>query len=186
MAVDYLAHHFRAGFSKARRPVCAATQCDEAKLVSRLAHPSIVKVYEQAPGWAALHRDGAALRAVARHGLGGGARKRGPRLSPRSLRSSAHAWPTVCRHAHELEDDGGVSQEVVHRDIDPSNIFIAYGGHRGDTSTSGSRRRSTGSRTMVGVVKGKLAYMAPEQVAGPSVDRRTDLFALGTTLWFRG
>ena len=71
----------------------------------------------------------------------------------------------------------------MHRDINPSNIFVTYGGQVKIIDFGLAKAVDRLASTMAGVVKGKLAYMAPEQIAGPSIDRRTDIFALGTTLW---
>jgi serine/threonine-protein kinase len=156
---------------------------DEAKLVSRLAHPSIVKVYEQASQDGQLFIAMELLFGQSLATVWEASEKRGPRLSPEVVAFIGARVAEGLHHAHELKDDAGVPQEVVHRDINPSNIFITYGGQVKIIDFGLAKAVDRLTSTMAGVVKGKLAYMAPEQVAGPSVDRRTDLFALGTTLW---
>ena len=86
-------------------------------------------------------------------------------------------------HAHDLSDADGASQNVVHRDVNPGNIFITYDGHVKLIDFGLVKARRKVSQTAIGVVKGKLAYLSPEQVAGRPVDWRSDVFSLGATLW---
>jgi serine/threonine-protein kinase len=86
--------------------------------------------------------------------------------------------------AHELKDDNGHALEVVHRDVSPQNILVSTAGAVKiiDFGIAKAQNRQQGS-TRTGIVKGKIQYMAPEQVKkGRSVDRRADVWALGVTL----
>ncbi len=87
--------------------------------------------------------------------------------------------------AHELTDDDGNLLGVVHRDISPQNVLVTYAGVV-KLVDFGIAKATQGASSMTedGEVKGKLAYMSPEQVRGEEVDRRTDIFALGTLLFF--
>jgi serine/threonine-protein kinase len=86
--------------------------------------------------------------------------------------------------AHELEDSDGTKMRVVHRDVSPQNILIAKNGHVkvadfGVAKAAGQLHRPTET----GEMKGKLAYMAPEQVTAKDIDHRADIFALGCVLY---
>src|SRR5688500_3467273 len=86
--------------------------------------------------------------------------------------------------AHDARDDRGHLIGLVHRDISPQNVLVNYSGQAKlvDFGIAKATQRSS-SLTEDGEVKGKLGYMAPEQVRGQTVDRRTDIFALGTLLY---
>ncbi len=85
-------------------------------------------------------------------------------------------------YAHELTDLHGNSLSLVHRDISPENIFITYDGQVKLLDFGIAKVSGTGD-TDAGVPKGKIAYMAPEQVMSKTLDRRTDLFSMGVLLW---
>ncbi len=86
--------------------------------------------------------------------------------------------------AHELADETGAPLGVVHRDVSPHNVLVSFSGIAKvvDFGIAKATQRAS-TLTEAGEVKGKLAYMAPEQIRGRAVDRRTDVFALGTLLY---
>jgi serine/threonine-protein kinase len=86
--------------------------------------------------------------------------------------------------AHELCDPSGASLGVVHRDVSPHNVLVTYSGTAKllDFGIAKATKQKS-SATVTGEVKGKFAYMAPEQVLGTVIDRRTDLFAIGIMLY---
>ena len=74
----------------------------------------------------------------------------------------------------------------MHRDVNATNIFVTYDGEIKVIDFGLAKAANRASKTAAGVIKGKVAYMSPEQAVGAPVDRRTDVFALGTTLWELG
>jgi serine/threonine-protein kinase len=88
-------------------------------------------------------------------------------------------------HAHGVRDESGDLENVVHRDVNPSNILVTFDGRVKviDFGLAKSRSGSQSVQTAVGTVKGKAAYLSPESLEGKTVDRRADVFALATTLW---
>jgi len=85
--------------------------------------------------------------------------------------------------AHQLRDDQGALLGVVHRDVSPHNVLVTYSGTAKLVDFGIAKATSQASSTEAGEVKGKFAYMAPEQVRAQAVDARTDLFALGILLY---
>ncbi|MEI9954453.1 MAG: serine/threonine-protein kinase [Pseudomonadota bacterium] len=85
--------------------------------------------------------------------------------------------------AHNLRDDQGALLGVVHRDVSPHNVLVTYSGTAKLVDFGIAKATSQASSTEVGEVKGKFAYMAPEQIRAQPVDARTDLFALGILLY---
>jgi eukaryotic-like serine/threonine-protein kinase len=156
---------------------------DEAKIVSRLNHPNVVRIYELGNEGARLFIAMELLFGQSLWQVWNACRAHGLRL-----RYDVAAWIGArsaegLHHAHELRDANGVSLKVVHRDVNASNIFVTYEGHVKIIDFGLAKAMGRVSKTAAGVVKGKLAYMSPEQAVGKPLDRRSDVFALGTTLW---
>ncbi len=156
---------------------------DEAKIVSRLSHPNIVQVYELGAEGNRLFIAMEFLNGQSLWHVWNACRERGVRL-----RYDVTAWVGAraaegLHHAHELHDAHGNLLNIVHRDVNASNIFITYDGRVKIIDFGLAKAANRLSKTRAGMVKGKLAYMAPEQAVGQALDRRTDIFALGTTLW---
>jgi serine/threonine-protein kinase len=86
--------------------------------------------------------------------------------------------------AHELRDDAGCLLGVVHRDVSPHNVLVSYAGVAKlvDFGIAKAMNQESSSTT-TGEIKGKFAYMAPEQILGAEVDQRADLFAAGIVLY---
>src|SRR5439155_15947630 len=88
-------------------------------------------------------------------------------------------------YAHELTDDAGAPLGVIHRDVSPTNVMLLRTGEVKilDFGVAKAERSLKQGATVVGKVKGKLAYMAPEQHSGKAIDLRADVFATGVMLW---
>jgi serine/threonine-protein kinase len=85
--------------------------------------------------------------------------------------------------AHELRDEQGQPLHVVHRDVSPHNVMIAYDGHVKILDFGVAKFDAGGQETRTGEVKGKMAYMSPEQALGEKLDRRSDLYSVGAVLF---
>jgi len=86
-------------------------------------------------------------------------------------------------YAHELSHFDGSPLGIVHRDVSPQNVFVTYDGAVKVLDFGIAKMATNATQTEVGEVKGKLAYMAPEQLLGTGVDRRADVFSVGSLLW---
>ena len=163
----------------------------EARLLARLEHANIVQVFEL--GVQPAKRDGE----VGEHFIVMEYLE-GLTLKDLALRmwESKRALPIeaivrivadVCLgldHAHRLKDERGQPANLVHRDISPDNIFVTSAGVTKLLDFGIAKREDWSNLTQVGELKGKVPYMAPEQLKGLRVDGRTDLFALGTVLYW--
>jgi eukaryotic-like serine/threonine-protein kinase len=156
---------------------------DEARLAARIRHPNVVPVIEveDDPFGVYLVMDyveGDSLAGVMR--VAKGAKERLPlRVVGRILSdtlSGLHA-------AHELRDESGKSLGLVHRDYTPQNILVGVDGVSRLSDFSVAKAGDRAVRTRTGLVKGKIAYMSPEQARGHTVDRRCDVWAAGVVAW---
>jgi eukaryotic-like serine/threonine-protein kinase len=86
-------------------------------------------------------------------------------------------------HAHQLKRTDGSLLEVVHRDVSSNNLFCTVDGVVKVLDFGIAKVQDASVRTSTGSVKGTYAYMAPEQLRGERLDRRTDVFAMGIVLW---
>jgi serine/threonine protein kinase len=86
-------------------------------------------------------------------------------------------------YAHKKKDAAGRALGIIHRDISPQNILVSYEGEVKIIDFGIAKAATRSSRTQAGVLKGKFGYMSPEQVRGLPLDRRSDIFAIGTILY---
>ncbi len=155
---------------------------DEARLAARIDHPNVARVYDVGAGEGGQFLAmelllGRSLAAVAKR------LKRLPLETRWPLAAQAIARAAEGLHAaHELRDPDGAPLEVVHRDVSPHNVFVTYDGRVKVVDFGIARARGRLHQTETGTVKGKFAYMAPEQMMGAPVDRRADVWALGVVL----
>jgi serine/threonine protein kinase len=156
---------------------------DEARLAMDLHHGHIVGTLELAEAEGEYfivmeYVDGWDLRCVLRQ-----VRQRGGTVPPAiGLHMIVDALRGLA-YAHDRTDESGAPLHLVHRDISPANLLVSRDGsvRIADFGIASARSRAAVTRT--GEVRGKIAYMAPEQAAGMPVDNRTDLFALGVVAW---
>ncbi len=156
---------------------------DEAGIASRLSHPNILAIR-------ALGLDGQRhflvmelLRGRTLLEVSRAAHARGKRVPYEIVAWIGARIADALHYAHELVDDQGTPIHVVHRDVNPANIFVTQEGVPKLIDFGLAKARDRIASTAIGVVKGKLAYLAPEQAHGKPADRRSDVFALGVTLW---
>ncbi|MEZ4336257.1 MAG: protein kinase [Sandaracinaceae bacterium] len=159
---------------------------DEARIASRIQHPHVCTVFDfgragDAYFIAMEYLRGLPLSEVLRE-LG----TKPQSASPARYAIAAHLLSQACEGlhaAHELRDAEGKLLQVVHRDVSPHNLFVGFDGTLRVLDFGIARAVDRISESTTGRVKGKFAYMAPEQALGREVDRRTDVFSIGVVLW---
>ncbi|MBX3269156.1 MAG: serine/threonine protein kinase [Sandaracinaceae bacterium] len=159
---------------------------DEARIASRIQHPHVCTVFDfgradDAYFIAMEYLRGLPLSEVLRE-LG----TRPPSASTQRYAIAAHLLSQACEGlhaAHELRDSDGKLLQVVHRDVSPHNLFVGFDGTLRVLDFGIARAVDRISESTTGRVKGKFAYMAPEQALGRPVDRRADVFSVGVVLW---
>jgi serine/threonine protein kinase len=154
---------------------------NEGRIAARLSHPNLCPVFELGQDRSELflvmeYLDGVpweALAAVA------------PR-DARGLALTAGVLAQACEglhYAHTFRDVDGTLTPIVHRDVSPQNLFVSGDGVCRVLDFGVSKIASDRRRTGTGLLKGKLPYMAPEQIHGEPVDPRADIWAMGVVLW---
>jgi eukaryotic-like serine/threonine-protein kinase len=165
------------------QPEFAAQLIEEAKIASRIVHPNVVSVLdveddEYGVFLVMQYVEGDTLGAIMQHASTNGTTVPidiGLRILTDAL-TGLHA-------AHELKDSNGQPLGIVHRDFTPQNILVGTDGvsRLTDFGVAKAVTRAGGTRT--GIVKGKTAYMSPEQVRALPLDRRCDVWAAGVIAW---
>jgi serine/threonine protein kinase len=156
---------------------------DEARLAASLNHQNVAQVFEVGEDvgihyLAMEYVHGQDLRALLAK-----AGSQGTRV-PLELALTVVAGAAAgLHHAHERRDPQGVSLGIVHRDVSPSNIMVGYDGAVKLLDFGIAKATARSVETQSGIIKGKFAYMAPEQCRGRDVDRRSDVFSLGIILY---
>jgi serine/threonine protein kinase len=155
----------------------------EARVAARLNHPNIVHTYEvseddDGPMMVMEYLEGQPLSRIAEHGWVAGT------PIPRSLHLRVLIGVLEGLHCvHELADYDGSPLCLVHRDVSPQNVFVTFDGQVKLLDFGIAKAPGARSETRPGDVKGKLGFMAPEQMLGERLDRRADIYAVGVMLW---
>jgi serine/threonine-protein kinase len=155
----------------------------EARLASKLSHANICQVYELGETDGQLYivmeyLEGVTLLPLLRKK----SREQGE-LDFGFVGGVIQQATDALHFAHELKDREGEALGIVHRDVTPSNLFLTEAGVVKVLDFGIAKVKDASANTQTGTVKGKYAYMAPEQLRGLSLDRRADVFALGVCIY---
>jgi len=164
-------------------PEVVAAFIEEAKLAAFLQHPNIVQIYDfgcmdDAYFIVMEYLQGKDLRTLTT--------ALDEQQRPLGLENSLAIAASICsglEYAHRLTDMAGQPLHIVHRDISPQNIFVTYAGQVKILDFGIAIVTDRDSATDAGALKGKVAYMSPEQAQGKVIDHRSDIFAVGIILY---
>jgi serine/threonine protein kinase len=152
---------------------------DEARLAALLQHENIVQIYD----FGSI--DGEYFIAM-EYLFGKDLRKLTDKAKktavPLGLENTLYIISQICAgldYSHNLKDLQGKPLNIIHRDINPQNIFLTYEGQVKIIDFGIAKAASHNSTTHEGLIKGKLAYMSPEQATGKTIDPRSDIFSTG-------
>ncbi|MCB9597881.1 MAG: serine/threonine protein kinase [Sandaracinaceae bacterium] len=156
---------------------------DEARVVARIQHPNVVSVTE-------LGEDDEHLFMVMEYLAGesvvGLVKRLGTRGEELPLDVALYIVTQVLaglHAAHELTDEDGAPLQLVHRDVSPQNLLVTYDGRVKLLDFGIAKFHDRSVETSTGHLKGKFAYMSPEQCTDDVIDRRSDVFSTGIVLW---
>lgn len=156
---------------------------DEARIAVQLGHSNIVTIYELGKFENQYY---IAMEYVAGKDLRQILDRFRKNETTMPIEMSAYITSCICNgldFAHHKRDASGRPLHVIHRDVSPQNILIGYEGAVKITDFGIAKAEDRASKTQAGVLKGKFAYMSPEQVRGLEIDLRSDIFAVGILLY---
>jgi eukaryotic-like serine/threonine-protein kinase len=166
----------------AEHPEFVAYFVNEGSIGTRLHHPHIIETFEQGQidnqyYLAMEYIKGVSLLDVLRRAVASEIK-----LPLGFAVDVVRAAAAGLAHAHEACDDAGRPLSIVHRDVSPHNILLGFDGTIKVLDFGVAKAATQLHHTKTGTIKGKLSYVAPEQLHGGDVDARTDIFALGIVL----
>lgn len=167
----------------AAMPALAAAFVDEARLAARVKHPNVVPTID------VLHEDDEVLlvmeyvHGVSLSDLIDAAVACGERVPLKTAASILCGTLHGLHAAHEAKDEKGASLGLVHRDVSPQNILVGTDGVARVVDFGVAKARGRMQTTQDGQLKGKLAYMSPEQILAMELTRQTDVYAAAVVLW---
>ncbi len=167
----------------AKDPEFVSMFLDEARLAARIQHPNVVATLDVVAmeGELFLVMEYVAGESLSK--LVKAARKVEKRIPPRVVAAIMVGMLHGLHAAHVAKSERGEALDIVHRDISPQNVLVGTDGSARVLDFGVAKAAARAQSTKDGQMKGKMSYMAPEQLGGDEVDRRADIFASGVVLW---
>ena len=167
----------------AKDPEFVSMFVDEARLAARIRHPNVVSTLDVVAEEGELflvmdYVQGESLSRIQKT-----LAKRGERIPPKMTAAMLVSTLHGLHAAHEAHDDHGSPLNVVHRDVSPQNILVGVDGVARVLDFGVAKAAGRVAQTRDGQIKGKIAYMAPEQFRPGEIGRAVDVYAAGVVLW---
>lgn len=167
----------------AKDPEFVSMFLDEARVAARIQHPNVVPTLDVVAMEGELflvmeYIEGESLARILR-----ALRADRIRIPPRIVGSIVSNILYGLHAAHEAKSERSEALEIVHRDVSPQNVLVGVDGAARVLDFGVAKASGRVQTTREGQIKGKLAYMPPEQLAGDKVDRRVDIYAASVVLW---
>jgi eukaryotic-like serine/threonine-protein kinase len=156
---------------------------DEARLVTQIQHPNVVPTFDVVQSEHELSLVMQYVHGEAFSKLLGSAYRLGKPASPAIVRTVMVDVLRGLHAAHETKDGNGAHLEIVHRDVSPHNIIVSTDGVARILDFGIAKAVGKASITRDNEVRGKIAYMAPEQLQRTPVNQRTDIYAAAIVMW---
>jgi serine/threonine-protein kinase len=156
---------------------------DEARLAARIAHPNVVPTLDVVAQGDELLLVMEYVRGSSLSRLLRTLTQKGERMPPHIAAAIAAGVLRGLHAAHEAKSETGEKLEIVHRDVSPQNILVGTDGIARVLDFGVAKAAGRVQTTREGQLKGKLAYMAPEQITTGAVTRKTDVYAAAVVLW---
>jgi eukaryotic-like serine/threonine-protein kinase len=168
----------------AREPRFVELFIAEARLSSKIEHPNVVRVEDLGEIDGVLFLAMEYVHGVSLGELVASLKARRRRLGFEAVAHIGVRVATALHAAHETTDaKSAKALGIVHCDVSPQNILVSFSGHVKLIDFGVAKALGGAGEASQSSLRGKLAYMAPEQAKGRPLDRRTDVFALGVVLW---
>ncbi len=155
---------------------------EEARLAMRFTHPNIARTFELGCHEGAWYFLMEYVNGIDLGQLYVMAERLGERIDPIAIARVGLGIANGLAYAHEVHDDDGRRLGIVHRDVSPQNVLLGRQGQVKIIDFGVAKVATRIQQTMAGVIKGKYAYMSPEQASAEKVDARSDVFSLGVCL----
>jgi serine/threonine protein kinase len=167
----------------AKDPEFVTMFLDEARLAGRIRHPNVVPTLDVVATEGEIflvmeYVQGESLSRLARS-----MKMQNQRIPPRILATVMSGVLHGLHSAHEAKDEQGHPLSIVHRDVSPQNILVGTDGTTRVLDFGVAKAAGRLQSTREGQIKGKISYMAPEQLSGGHVTRATDIYAAAVVLW---
>jgi len=156
---------------------------DEARLAARIQHPNVVSTLDVVAAEGELLLVMEYIQGESLSRLMTAVGKKGERIPPRIIGAIMVSLLTGLHAAHEAKNERGDALGIVHRDVSPQNVIVGADGVVRVFDFGVAKAAGRAQDTRAGMFKGKVAYAAPEQLAGAAVDRRIDIYAASVILW---